>query len=142
MSFSFITINKILIFYYYYLKTYIYIYIYRVRFTWDQAVSVRPVRPIFFIWNFTPKHCEGKKNSNIHSKNTVKVTFTEFFDVKVRFFVTFIAFSLWSFGLCICYLHNSFTVNVSFFTSFWVFFTSKVFFTDGYSNFIYLHGVL
>ena len=102
---------------------YIYIYIY-VRFTWDQVVSVRPAS---FTWNFTLKHCEGKKKSNIHNKNTVKVTFTEFFVVKVLFFVTFTAFSLWMFH---------------FFTPFWNFFTSKVFFRDEYSNFIYLHGVL
>ena len=82
------------------------------RFTWDQAVSVRPVRPTFFTWNFTAKHYEGKKNSNIHSKNTIKVTFTKFFDVKVRFFVTFTAFSLWRFGLFICYLHNILVVKV------------------------------
>ena len=55
-----------------------------------------------------------KTNSNIHSKNIVKVTFTEFFDVKVRFFVTFKAFSLWRFELFICYLHSIFVVNVSF----------------------------
>ena len=89
--------------------------VYRVRFTWDQVVSVRPVRQIFFTWNITSKQCEGKKNSNIHSKNTIKVTFTVFFDVKVRFFVTFTGFSLWRFGLFIFYLHNIFAVKVSFF---------------------------
>ena len=86
-----------------------------VRFTWDRTVSVKPVRPTFFTWNFTPKHCEGKKKSNIHSKNTVKVTFTEFFDVNVRFFVTFTALWLWRFGLFICYLHSIFAMKVSFF---------------------------
>ena len=85
------------------------IYIYMVRFTWDQVVSVRPT---FFTWNFTPKHCEGKKKSNIRSKNTVKVTFTDFFMWRFDFllpsqhfryegldylFVTYTAFSVWMF---------------------------------------------
>ena len=67
------------------------------------------------------------KKLNIHSKNNVKITFTEFF---------------WCECLIFCYLHSIFAVKVSFFYPVLDFFTSKVFFRDGYSNFIYLHGVL
>ena len=105
------------------LYVYIYTYIHRVRFTWDQTVFVRPERPTFFTWNFTAKHCEGKKNR--HSKNTVNVTFTEFFNVKVRFFVTFTTFLLWRFELFIFYLHNIFAVKVL--PCFW-FFLPRYFF--------------
>ena len=37
--------------------------IYMVKFTWEQAIFVTPVRPTFFTWNFTPKYYEGKRNS-------------------------------------------------------------------------------
>ena len=47
--------------------------------------------------------------------------------MKVRFFVTFTTFSLWRFGLFICYIHSIFAVNVSFFTSFWILFIFTVF---------------
>ena len=83
---------------------YIYIYIYicvcvcvcvcRVRFTWDQVVSVRPT---LFTWNFTPKNCEGKKknNPNLHSENIVKVTKNRTFTLKNFVNVTFTVFLLW-----------------------------------------------
>ena len=87
----------------------------------DQIVFVRPMRPTFFTWNFTTKQYEDKKKSNIHSKNTVKVTFAEFFDVKVRFFAVKV--------LIIYLLPSQHLYCEDFvFYSFLDFFTSKMFF--------------
>ena len=81
------------------------------------------------------------KKSNIHSKNTVKVTFTEFFDVKVYFLLPSQHFHCE--GLDYLFLPSQhFHCEGFVFTPFWISFTSKVFFRDEYSNFIYLHGVL
>ena len=105
-----------------YIYIYIYIYIYRVRFMWDQAVSMRPVRPTFFTWNFTPKHCEGKKNRTFIVKPLQKLRSRSFLMWRFDFllpsqhfrseglnylFHTFTAFLLWRFH---------------FFTPFWIFF--------------------
>ena len=44
--------------------------------------------------NFTAKHCKNLKNSKLLNENTVNVTFTVFFIVKVQFFFTFTTFSV------------------------------------------------